>query len=202
MKKQRHIIAGILFLLLANLANAQNQASEAVNRIVQSFRNHDNMEMDFTYHYVSEPANVSDEMEGKAYLQGEAYKVLLTDQQTISDGTTIWSYLVNDEEVMVSSATEGSDNTPLKLINTLDRDYTARALNGSTIELTNPNGEFKKVVLTLGSLGALSSMEVHADDGSRMVITFTEIKFDQNLGEGFFTFDQSAHPSVEIIDMR
>ena len=189
-------------MLSASIANAQTLAGEVVNGIVQSFRNHRNVEMSFSYHYMSDPANVSEEMEGKAYLQGEAYKLLLKDQHTISDGVTIWSYLVEDEEAMVSNATEGSDNTPLKLINTLDRDYTARFLDNTTIELTNPRGDFKKVVLTLDARQTLRGMEIFADDGSKMVVSFTEIKFDQNLGDRFFTFDESAYPGVEIIDMR
>ena len=40
------------------------------------------------------------------------------------------------------------------------------------------------------------------EDGSKMVVTVEEMKFDQNLDNKFFTFDEKKHPNVDVIDMR
>ena len=202
MKKHLQIILGILLVSVASLASAQTNANETVKRIVKSFRDKKNVELRFDYQYVVDANNQSDVQQGTAFLQGEAYKIILKEQQTISDGKTIWSYLVDDEEVMVSNATDGSDNTPLKLLTTLDQDYTAIFTDSNTITLSNPDGQYKLITLTLEKKNTLKSMVIHADDGSKMVINLIETKFNQDLKDNFFTFDKKAYPKVDIIDMR
>ena len=203
MKKHLQIILGILLVAVANLASAQTNANETVKRIVKSFRDKKNVELNFNYQYIVDASNTSDVQQGTAFLQGEAYKIILQEQHTISDGKTIWTYLVDDEEVMVSNATEGSDNTPLKLLTTLDKDYTATYSDKSTIMLTNPKGQYKVVTLSIDpKSNTLIGMEIHADDGSKMAIFIAETKFDQDLKDGFFTFDKKDYPNVELIDMR
>ena len=202
--KKHLLLTGILLLFSTLVSIAQNSASEAVKKIAQSLRDHKNVEMTFTYQYVTDANDSSEKQDGKAYLQGEAYKIIMKEQQNISDGTTIWCYLVDDGEVMVSDATEGTDNTPLKLLTTIDKDFAATQKPGGIIELTNPKGSFKKVILRhdLKRYDLVKGLDVFADDGSKMVIDILEMKFDQDLKDGFFTFDEKAYPNVEIIDMR
>ena len=203
MKKHLQLILGILLVSVASIASAQSNANETVKRIVKSFRDKKNVELSFDYQYVVDASNQSDVQQGTAYLQGEAYKIILKEQQTISDGKTIWSYLVDDEEVMVSNTTDGNDNTPLKLLTTIDKGYKATYTDKSTILLTNPDGQFKVVTLGIDPKNnTLIGMEIHADDGSKMIIVITEMKFDQDLKANFFTFDEKAYPNIDIIDMR
>ena len=202
MKRQLSLLAALFLAFTAPIAMAQN-ADNQVKKIVKSFRDHKNVVIDFTYEYVADDDKHSDLQEGKAYLQGEAYKVIMKEQHNISDGTTIWCYLVDDEEVMVSDATEGTDNTPLKLLTTLDKDYKASFAGNEEIELSNPKGDFKKVTLKIDSKkNTLKSIDVYADDGSKLILNILETKFDQELKDGFFTFDEKAYPNVDIIDMR
>ena len=35
-----------------------------------------------------------------------------------------------------------------------------------------------------------------------MILNIIEMKFDQDLKDNFFTFDEKAYPDVEVIDMR
>ena len=134
----------------------------------------------------------------------------MTDQQTISDGKTIWSYLIDDEEVMVSNASEGTDNTPLKLLTSLDESYVA-TLSGidakgiATIELANPKGQYKRVTLKINTKKSrpnIDSADIYIEDGSKVVGTIKEMKVDQELDDKFFTFDAKKHPKVDVIDMR
>ena len=202
MKKHIPFLAGILLLLSASGSFAQPSAGDAVKQIAQSLRDPKNVEIRFNYHYVGN-GSPSEVQEGKAYLQGEAYKVLMNEQQLFSDGETIWTYLVEDGEVMVSDAVEGTDNTPLKLLTTLDKDYKASYSGTDRIELSNPKGDFKKILLRIDpKKNTLKTAEVFADDGDSMVIEILDLKFNQDLKDGFFTFDENAFPGVDIIDMR
>lgn len=176
MKKHIQIAVGILLLFATSTLSAQD--SNVVRKLAQSIRSHKSMEVSFTYQTSGETEGPK---EGKAYFQDNAYKVILEDQQTISDGETQWHYLVEDEEVMVGNATD--DDSPFKILDELERDSSG-------------------ITPLLDSKGNLKSLEIEVEDGVKTTLTIIEMRFDQDYPKDFFTFDAKAHPEVDVIDMR
>ena len=207
MKMKNIVIAGILLLFASPIIMAQN-ASQLIKEAVKTIRDPKNAEMTFSYSFRTNDTDPADKKEGAAYLQGDAYKIIMDEQETISNGKTIWTYLVEDGEVMVSNASEGTDNTPVKIITSLDKNYTAKLVGTDTqgrsnIELTATDGPYKKATATIDSKKKeLKSITIHADDGSMVDIVISEWKFNQKWPDDFFTFDEQAHPDVDVIDMR
>jgi len=206
--KTKNIIACLFLLFATQVVNAQNNAEALIRVLVDQIKSHQNVEMTFNYQISPQGEKVGDSEKGHAWLQGEAYKVEMADEQTISDGKTIWMYLVEEEEVMISNATEGTDNTPLKVLTSLDDNYVA-TFTGidtqgiATIELANPKGQYKRVTLKINAKKSeLKSADIYLEDGSKFVINVEEMKFDQKLDDKFFTFDTKKHPKVDVIDMR
>ena len=206
--KTKNIIVCLFLLFAAQAVSAQNNAEALVRVLVDQMKSHKNVEMAFSYQISPDGNNYSDAQDGHAWLQGNAYKIEMAEQQSISDGTTIWTYLVDDEEVMVSDATEGEDNTPLKLLTSLDKNYVATLTNidaqgNATIELANPKGQYKRVTLKMNTKKAeLKSADIYLEDGTKVAVTVKEMKYDQNLDDIFFTFDTKKYPKVDVIDMR
>ena len=206
--KTKNIIACLVLLFATQVVTAQNNAETFIRLMVDQVKSHKNVEMAFSYQISPDGKNLGDSEKGHAWLQGEAYKIEMAEQQTISDGKTIWSYLIDDEEVMVSNASDGVDNTPLKLLTSLDESYVA-TLTGldsqgtATIELANPKGQYKRVTLKINTKKTeLKSANIYMEDGSKVVVNVEEMKFDQQLDSNFFTFDAKKHPKVDVIDMR
>jgi outer membrane lipoprotein-sorting protein len=206
--KTKNIIACLFLLFATQAVSAQNNADALIRVLVDQIKSHQNVEMTFNYQISPDGKQMGDSEKGHAWLQGEAYKVEMADQQTISDGKTIWLYLVDEEEVMISNATEGTDNTPLKVLTSLDDNYVA-TFTGidtqgiATIELANPKGQYKRVTLKINAKKSeLKSADIYLEDGSKFVINVEEMKFDQKLDDKFFTFDTKKHPKVDVIDMR
>jgi len=206
--KTKNIIACLFLLFVTQAVIAQNNAEALIRVLVNQVKSHQNMEMKFSYQISPDEKTLIDALKGKAWLQGEAYKIELPEQQTISDGKTIWSYLVDDEEVLVSNATEGTDNTPLKLLTSLDKNYAATLTNidaqgNAVIELANPKGQYKRITLKINAKKTeLKNVDIYMEDGSKVMITIEEMKFDQQMDDKFFTFDAKKHPNVDVIDMR
>ena len=206
--KTKNIIACIAFLFAAQAVSAQNNAETFIRLLVNQLKSHKNVEMVFNYQISPDGKTLTESEKGHAWLQGEAYKVEMVDEQTISDGKTIWLYLIDEEEVMISNATDGTDNTPLKLLTSLDENYVATLTSIdqqgiATIELANPNGQYKRVTLKINTKKAeLKSADIYFEDGNKIIVNVEEMKYDQKLGDKFFTFDEKAHPNVEVIDMR
>ena len=206
--KTKNIISCLFLLFATQALTAQNKADMLIRLVVDQLKSHKNVEMAFSYQISPDGKNLGDSEKGHAWLQGEAYKIEMANQQTISDGKTIWSYLIEDEEVMVSNATDGTDNTPLKLLTSLDESYVA-TLTGidaqglATIELANPKGQYKRVTLKINTKKVeLKNADIYMEDGSKLVVNVEEMKFDQELDDKFFTFNTKKHPKVDVIDMR
>ena len=205
--KARKLIVGLVLLFAAQAVSAQNNAEAIIRLMVNQMKSHKNVEMTYKYQVTSEGLT-TDAQQGKAWLQGNAYKVEMVEQQIVSDGKTIWTYLVDEGEVMISNAADGVDNTPLKLLTSLDESYAATltgmdAQGNATIELANPKGQYKRVTLKANaSKLAINSLDVYLDDGTKLIVNIEEMKFDQELGDKFFTFDTKKHPKVDVIDMR
>lgn len=206
--KIKNIITCIALVFAAQAVSAQNNAEKILRVMVDQMRGHKNVEMVFNYQISPDGKTLGESEKGHAWLQGEAYKIEMTDQQTISDGKTIWSYLIDDEEVMVSNASEGTDNTPLKLLTSLDESYVA-TLSGidakgiATIELANPKGQYKRVTMKVDTKKTeLKSADIYLENGNKFIIKVEEMKYDQKLDDKFFTFDEAKHPEVDVIDMR
>jgi len=206
--KTKNIIACLFLLFATQAVSAQSNADAIIRLLVDQIKSHKNVEMSFSYQISPDGRTLGESQKGHAWLQDEAYKIEMADQQTISDGTTIWSYLIDDEEVMISNASEGTDNTPLKLLTSLDESYAATltSIDGNgvaMIELANPNGQYKRVTLKIDTKKSeLKSADIYMEDGSKVVITVEEMKFDQDLDDKFFTFNKAKHPNVDVIDMR
>lgn len=205
--KARNIIASLVLLFATQAVSAQNNAEAIIRLIVNQMKSHKNVEMTYKYQ-VSTEGLTTEAQQGKGWLQDEAYKVEMVEQQIISDGKTIWNYLIDEEEVMISNATEGVDNTPLKLLTSLDENYAATltgmdAQGNAVIELANPKGQYKRVTLRVNANKlSINSLDVYMEDGTKLTITMEEMKFDQDLDKDFFTFDAKKHPKVDVIDMR
>ena len=206
--KTKNIIACLVLLFATQVVTAQNNAETLVRLMVDQVKSHKNVKMAFSYQISPDGKSLGDSEKGHAWLQGEAYKIEMAEQQTISDGKTIWSYLIDDEEVMVSNASDGVDNTPLKLLTSLDESYVATltGIDGqgvATIELANPKGQYKRVTLKINTKKTeLKSADIYMEDGSKVIVNVEEMKFDQQLDSNFFTFDTKKHPKVDVIDMR
>ncbi len=205
--KTRNIIACLFLLFATQAVTAQTNAEALVRLMVNQMKSHKNVELNYKYQVSSEGLS-TEAQQGKAWLQGEAYKVEMVEQQIISDGKSIWTYLVDEEEVMISNATEGEDNTPLKLLTSLDENYAATltgldAKGNATIELANPKGKYRRISLRANPNNlAINGMDVYMEDGTKLILTVDEMKFDQELDDKFFTFDTKKHPNVDVIDMR
>ena len=208
MKKVTAII-GIILTVMVGAAQAQTMANQLVKNTIDNINKHKNVEFVFDYDMSNETIAVTESASGTAYMQGEAYKMEIEGQQIISDGKTLWTYLIDDEEVMVSNPTD-DDNiiTPIKMLTAYDKDYTIKYGKSNekgikVVEMSNPKGEFSKVTLKINEAKLeIVSATISNRSGDAFTIKIKKTVFDQDLEAKFFTFDEKAHPKVDVIDMR
>ena len=207
MKKHILLIIGILALSFGIKAqNAETLFKNAVDKL----KSYNNIEITFDYNMINTDAGIYETMEGAGVLQGDAYILHILGQDIICDGTTIWTYNADAEEVMISDVDNADGGgSPLSIINSYYDNITAKIINDAgTIKKIEvkplvADENIEKLIVTLNSK-TLEIKDLHVFDKNKNEFVYVITKFltNQKLPAGLFTFKESDYPDAEIIDMR
>ena len=207
MKKHILLIIGILALSFSIKAqNAETLFKNAVDKL----KSYNNIEITFDYNMINTDAGIYETMEGAGVLQGDAYILHILGQDIICDGTTIWTYNADAEEVMISDVDNADGGgSPLSIINSYYDNITAKIINDAgTIKKIEvkplvADENIEKLIVTLNSK-TLEIKDLHVFDKNKNEFVYVITKFltNQKLPAGLFTFKESDYPDAEIIDMR
>ena len=204
MKKTLLLIIGILI----SFSISAQTAHDFLNTVVEKNKSYNDISIVFNYKVINKEAGINENMSGYASMKGKAYKLNIEGQEMISNGTTLWTHLIEDEEVMISEVTEDNDTSPLAIIESFSKNITVSFINNGTdttiLEVKeNEVNNFEKITITVDSKN-LTLREIHAylSDGNEFVYEITSFTTNQNLPDSMFIFNEDQHPNVEIIDMR
>ena len=206
---RKHIFLLISILALSFNAMAQDAVS-LFKSAVDKLKSYDNIEIEFDYNMINTDAGIYETMKGSGFLQGDAFKLNILDQDIICDGTTTWTYNADAEEVMIGEV-DNSDGqgTPLGIINSYYNNISAKFIdNGSNIKkieakpLTNDEN-IEKIIVTIDA-NTLNIIDLHVFDKNKNEFVYVITKFvtNQKLPADFFIFKESDYPDADIIDMR
>ena len=203
MKKTFLIIIGILLSIKVSAQSAE----EFLNSVIEKNKSYEDISIIFEYRYDNTESDIHGRTKGYAYLKGDSYLLKFNGQELISDGTTLWTYLIDDQEVMISEISEENNNSPLAIINSFSNNITVNFLENNSetkaIEIKENNGEsFDKIILTTDKDLRIKKIHAYLSDGNEFVYEITEFTTNQNLPDSMFTFDESLYPNVDVIDMR
>ena len=201
----------LIICLLALTTNIKAQDAESVfKNTVDKLKTYDNIEVTFDYNMINTEAGIYETMEGAGFLKGNAYKLLIMGQEIICDGTTVWTYNADAEEVMISSVDDSDgDSSPLAIISSYYDNISAKFIEESgnikKIEAKPLMGDesIDKIIVTI-DINSMEIKDLHIFDKNRneFVYEITRFVINQRLPEDFFSFKESDHPDAEIIDMR
>lgn len=204
MKKTLLIIIGIL--LSINLS-AQS-AEEFLNSVIEKNKSYNDISITFNYRY-GDKEEVSEKMKGYAYMKGESYLLKIDGQEMISDGSTLWTYLIDEQEVMISEVSEDNNNSPLAIINSFSENVNVSFEHCSNADLTHlfitekEATTFKSISLYVKNEDLkIHEIDINNLDGSYLIYSIESFHTNQNLPDSMFFFDEKIHPNVEVIDMR
>lgn len=201
----------LIISLLALSINLKAQSAEDVfQSVVDKLKSYDNIEIAFDYNMINTEAGIYETMEGIGYIQGEAYKLKIMGQDIICDGSTMWTYNADAEEVMISEVDKSDGGgSPLAIINSYYENISAKFIENSTstkkIEAKSLLGDenIDKIIITIDAK-TLEIKDLHVYDKNKNEFVYDITKFvtNQNLPVDFFTFKETDYPEAEIIDMR
>lgn len=192
--------------IFACFAIKAQSADEFLNSIVESYKSYDDISIVFNYKIINEEMGVNESSRGYGSIKGNSYMINVDGQELICDGKTLWTHLIEDEEVMISEVTDDDDTSPIAILNSLSNNISTKLLSISpniTIEVVeNEQSTFEKLHINVDSNLKLKDIHIFLGDGNELIYEITELTTNQNLPDSMFIFDETIHPNVEVIDMR
>lgn len=205
----------LIAILSCGVVFGQNskKADELLEEIVKKTASYENLKAELVYTMVNKEMDINEKKEGLIYVAGDSYRIEMEGQIIIADGSTIWTYLVDSEEVMVSDVEDSDESiSPTKILTTYNEDYKAKfdsdsKYKNADLKLINlrPNDgkQFEKMSILVNQKNlSLESFSVYDKNGN--VFTYNIINLTPNLDlpESTFKFIPEDYPDVEVIDMR
>lgn len=152
---------------------------------------------------------------GKAYLDGDKYKVELQDQNIYCDGETITTHLIEDKECYNSSVEDNEEEgmvSPTELLTIWEDGYKYKYIKETTFKgravhhinlfpKDASNSKFHTIILKIDKeKNEVVTVFIKGKDGTNMRYTLTKLEKNVTISPDTFVFNRSKHPDVECYD--
>ena len=197
----------IISILLSIKVSAQS-AEEFLNSVIEKNKSYNDISINFEYSFLDEKSGMSNmTTNGYAYMKGNSYIVKIYDQEMISNGEVVWTHLIDDQEVMITEASEENNNSPLAIIDAFSKDVNVSfdiCENDITTLLIEEKEKttFEIISISVDKDLKITEILIVTLDGDTIIYKINSFKTNQNLPDSMFIFDEKIHPNVEVIDMR
>lgn len=208
------LIIGLLFCFGNVQAQQDAKAKSILDKVSAKYKEFKTIKANFKLIMENEEAGVSDEQSGSIMMKGEQYRIETTDLQRISDGTTIWTHIIEDEEVMISEFDEEENElSPAQLFTIYESGYKYMYVGDvekdgvqfSNIDLSpeDRDSPYFKIRLTVNKLSnIITEAKVFSTNGTHIIYRLEKFTPNVVLDTNTFTFDTSKYPDVEVVDLR
>ena len=209
----RNIITILFFAISITLSAQHKKADEILGKATEKLDNYKSIEADFTYDLINPQGEVNDSGKGTLLINGDKYRLSIVGQVVICDGSTIWTYIEDAEEVQINEVVEEEGTiSPSKLLTFYNNNYKAKHLaedviGGNTVYIIslkpNEDKNYSKADLFIKK-DDLQILKVVLDDknGGQTVYTITKFIPEKEVTDSDFSFNEADYPDVDIIDMR
>lgn len=205
----------INFSILFNI-NAQYdpKAKAILDNVSNKYQSLKGYKATFSYNIFSPVAEVDETQKGKITVSGAKFLLDLGKQQIINDGKTVWTYIVEEEEVNVMDyEPEEGEITPSNIYNMYKEGYKyiykesveKNGVKYDVIDLSpvDTDNEFFKIRLTIHSSNfTIKKWKIFEKNGNRYTYSITTFNENPGLSSKAFGWDKAKYPNVEINDLR
>ena len=215
--KQLFLISLFSVFVLTGYSQQDTKAKEILEKVTKTMQSLTSLDAKFSYEMENKVENVKDKSVGSIVLKGKKYKLNIPQlgTQMICDGKTIWTYMVNSNEVTIADLDESTDELmdPAKIFTIYEKGFNYKFLNETVdagvpvynIELTpqKPSGDIKKIKLMIDKQKMLIHGAImNGKDGNTINVIVTQLKTDGSYADADFVFDTKKYKGIEVVDMR
>lgn len=217
------MIALICFILCIQLSSDQPQdntprmyeekAEEILEEAGGVLRGYESLYVSFIYQTEDSESGFEEQMDAILYSRGDQYHMRIGDNYFISDGEVVWTFMEDVNEVHISLAedTEGA-MTPTSVLDNFKEGFRSAWLreepyNNHTVHIIDmtpqePQAFYKYRVAVNTETHRLEYTQAYDRHGGIYRYNIEEFKPNPEIPDGIFSFDPSAYPDIEVIDLR
>ena len=212
------LIFSVLFLFTGSLFAQQDAKAKVIlDKLSQTSRSYKTIQIDFSFTLENKSGSVTETNEGSVALKGKSYRLHMPamGMEVFSNGTVIWSYMTESNEVNITENDPNSDDelNPANLFTIYEKGFKYTYIGEETIAgkasqvidlfPTDKTKEFTKVRLYVDKAKSqILKAKTFNKDGNAYTLSMKNMKTDQNLTDDYFKFDAAKYPKVEVNDMR
>ncbi|MBK0378627.1 LolA family protein [Mucilaginibacter segetis] len=207
-------------------AQKDAQAKTILNKLSRQYKAYSSVKTDFLLKIDNQQAGISQTQSGTLIVRPKTnkYRVVLyaggtasktaVAQEIISDGKSQWTYLKDAGEVQLSDADNSAEAfNPSQIFTMYEHGfkylYTGQQKAGGkiyqVIDLTpeDANRSYFKVRLMVDKAhNRLYSAQIFDKNGGRYNYILRSFTPNVKITDATFTYNKSAHPGVEVVDLR
>jgi outer membrane lipoprotein carrier protein len=213
----KHFLLSALLSLVAFAGNAQDDArSRAIlDKLMAKAKTWNTFEADFSSRLQNSKDKLDVKQEGSMKVRGKKFRLVLDKNTIINDGTTLYTYNKDANEVNLSDPKDmDQELDPTTLVTQYEKGFKSQFVEETTdggvavqviklFPLDAGKKPYHTVVLTVDKAKVEPrSIQVLYKDGNTVTYTLKKFTANTELADALFTFDKSKYPGVEVNDMR
>ena len=211
----------LIVLLIAGAAvnataQSETKAKAILAEVSKKYRGYDAIKSEFSLAISNPQAKINETQSGTLYVRSKTnkFKVILKDQEIMSDGKNQWTYLKEDKEVQLSEVDNSANAlNPARVFTIYEKGFKALYTNDSKasgkifhhIELTPIDAKtpyFKIKLKVDKATKHIASAIIYDKNGSHYTYTIKSFTPNVKIADSTFAFDAKKHPGVEVVDLR
>lgn len=207
------VLSGIHY---STYAQTDAKAKEILAEVSKKYKSYDLVKADFTFTLESPQNKAKETQNGTIWVKSKAnkYKVVMTDQDMISDSKTQWTYLKKDKEVQVANVDNNSDAlNPARIFTIYEQGfkygYTGDMKEGvktyQMIDLSplDTKKSYFKIRLSIDKAAKqIANVLIFDKNGNKYTYHVKTFVPNVKVAETLFGFDAKKYPGVEVVDLR
>jgi outer membrane lipoprotein carrier protein len=218
---KKGFLISLIALITVSLAFAQSEekterkAREILKKVSAKFKSFKSLKATFILTIENQKDNSSDVQKGTIQLKGDKYRLNVAQQDIVSDGKTVWTYMKDANEIQVNNASKDTNSiTPANFLTLYEKGFLFKFVGEEKekgmvyqlVELVPIDPKKKSVVKVKLKISKKDQMVYSARliDRSGTVVTYKVEKLtpEAAASDTIFTFNTKNYPGAEVIDLR
>ncbi len=215
----KKLVLIIVLLSINGLSYGQDEqkAQVILDKMSNKYSNIPSYKTNFVYRLRNKTEDIDEEFSGEIMVKGEKYVLFMSDQEIFNDGKTIWTFLMDANEVNVDyyMPNEG-DLSPNNIYSAYKKGYRyrwmemkkvgSRSFDVVELQPTNPKDPdkiFYRIILNIDQEDyTIHSWEMYDRGGNIFSYTISGFDPKYTADDSFFQFNEEEYPDVEVVDLR
>jgi len=214
----KKLVCSVFFLIGALsglLAQNDPKAQVILDEMSKKYKEMPAFRAKFSYTLENPASKINETAEGEIVVKGAKFYLKLPQQEIYNNGTTVWTYMKESNEVTVSAYEPDEDDiNPTKIYTLYKKGYKyillaeqpaegGKLVDVIDMEPTDKKGQFFKIRLIINKKDkTIKSWKMFEKNGNKYTYVIKSFTPDATIDDNFFSFDKSKYKGVDVQDIR